>query len=65
MTIHITNPKAIIIIGRSNHFSKDQDFDFEIIKRKYANIADIITYDDLLNRLENILEKLKKLAPHV
>lgn len=53
--IKITNPKAIIILGRDSDFSDDQKFDFEIIKRKYANIMDIMTYDDLLRRLENII----------
>ncbi|WP_251300665.1 DUF4263 domain-containing protein [Escherichia coli] len=28
-----------------------QLLDFEIIKRKYANMIDILTYDDLLRRL--------------
>lgn len=29
--------------------------DFEIIKRKYANMIDIITYDALLRRLNNTI----------
>jgi len=62
MKIKITNPKAIVIMGRSNEFLEDQNFDFEIMKRKYASILDIITYDDLLNRLENIIEKFRKLG---
>jgi hypothetical protein len=62
MKIKITNPKAIVIVGRSKDFSKDQNFDFEIMKRKYANILDIITYDDLLNRLKNIIEKFRKFS---
>jgi Domain of unknown function (DUF4263) len=41
MKIKITNPKAIVIVGRSKEFSEDQNFDFEIMKRKYANILDI------------------------
>tara|TARA_B110000208_G_C11610395_1_gene373426 strand:- start:386 stop:502 length:117 start_codon:yes stop_codon:yes gene_type:complete len=32
-------------------------FDFEIIKRKYANIMNVLTYDDPLRRLDNIIEK--------
>lgn len=60
--IKITNPKAIIIVGRSNDFNAEQKFDFELIKRKYANILDVITYDDLLFRLNNIIEKFRKLA---
>ena len=59
MQIKVTNPKAMIILGRDNDFATDQRFDFEIIKRKYANIVDIMTYDDLLRRLENIIAKFK------
>jgi len=59
MTIKITNPKAMLIIGRDKDFTDEQRFDFEIIKRKYANIMDIMTYDDLLQRLENIIAKFE------
>ncbi len=59
MKIKVTNPKAIIVLGRDNDFEENQLFDFEIIKRKYANIMDIMTYDDLLRRLENIITRFK------
>ncbi len=59
MKIKVTNPKAMVILGRDNDFTNDQKFDFEIIKRKYANIMDIITYDDLLNRLDNIISRFE------
>lgn len=57
LTIKVTNPKGLIIIGRDHNLSESQLFDFEIIKRKYSNIMDIITYDDLIKRLENIIER--------
>lgn len=53
--VKITNPKAMLILGRDNNFDDRQQLDFEIIKRKYANITDIMTYDDLLRRLDNII----------
>lgn len=59
MKIQITNPKGIIIMGRNNNLNESQLFDFEIIKRKYSNVMDIITYDDLIQRLENIISKFK------
>lgn len=59
MDIKITNPKGIVILGRDENLTDRQMFDLEIIKRKYANLIDIITYDDLINRLENTLEKYK------
>ncbi len=48
LTIKITSPKAMIIIGRDQSvggepaLSDRQLFDFEIIKRKYANMIDIL-----------------------
>lgn len=59
MEVKITNPKGLIILGRSKGLTNEQVFDLELIRRKYANIMDIITYDDLLNRLDNIIEKFK------
>ena len=58
--LKITNPKAMILLGRENDFNGDQRFDFEIIRRKYANMLDIMTYDDLLRRVANIIEMMKR-----
>ena len=55
----VLNPKGILLLGRSKDFNKQQITDFELIKRQYKNIVDIMTYDDLLMRLENILNSLK------
>jgi hypothetical protein len=57
LNVKITNPKGIVIVGRDLDFNEEQKFDFEIIKRKYANVMDIMTYDDILLRLDNIIEK--------
>ena len=51
LQIRIINPKGIIIMGRGDCLSPAQRDDFEIIKRKYHNVIDIVTYDDLLTRL--------------
>jgi len=62
MKIRISNPKAIIIVGRDqiggSRMSGSQLLDFEVIKRKYANMMDIITYDDLLRRLNHTIAAL-------
>lgn len=64
MGIHISSPKAIIIVGSDQigdgAMTDGQLLDFEIIKRKYANMIDIITYDDLLRRLDNTIMALEK-----
>jgi hypothetical protein len=65
MSIRITNPKALLILGRdqksdgSTALDQRQAFDLEVIKRKYMNMMDIITYDDLLRRLDNIIASLR------
>jgi hypothetical protein len=43
-------------MGREKGLSDVQKNDLEIIKRKYKNIMDIITYDDLIRRIKNIIE---------
>ena len=58
--IKIINPKWILILWRCDLFSKEQKLDFEIIKRQYSNIVDIITYDDLIRRLEKLIKKFNK-----
>ncbi|AXA33712.1 Shedu immune nuclease family protein [Francisella adeliensis] len=57
--LKITNPTGMIIAGRSNDFNEAQLLDFEIIKRKYKNVVDIMSYDDLLNRINSIIDSLK------
>jgi hypothetical protein len=56
--IKVTNPRGIILIGRDKNFTKKQNLDFEVIRRKYKNIADIITYDDLLRRLKMTISQM-------
>nr|WP_314834886.1 Shedu immune nuclease family protein [uncultured Flavobacterium sp.] len=61
LSIKITNPKGFIISGRENNLSPEQKSDFEVVKRKYKNVIDIITYDDLLQRLRFTIEQIKKI----
>lgn len=58
--VNIVNPQGILILGRSNEFSIQQQQDFELIKRQYKHVADIMTYDDLAQRLSNIIASLQK-----
>ncbi|MCL2521226.1 MAG: DUF4263 domain-containing protein [Erysipelotrichales bacterium] len=60
LKLNIVNPKGIIIAGRSNNFTGDQKNDFEFMRRKYSNLIDIITYDDLLERLNNVVKSFEK-----
>lgn len=58
-SIKITNPGGIVIMGRDNNLTQAQKQDFEVVKRKYKNVIDIITYDDLLRRLDFIVKQLE------
>jgi hypothetical protein len=58
-TIKITNPGAIIIMGRDENLTEAQRHDFEVVRRKYKSVIDIITYDDLLRRLNFTIEQLR------
>jgi hypothetical protein len=58
--ISITNPSAFIIMGREKDLTTAQKRDFEVVKRKYKNVVDIITYDNLLDRLNFTIEQIKK-----
>ena len=51
-------------MGRSNHFNRQQKDDFELIKRQYKHIAEIMTYDDLIQRIDNIIAALYKEIGH-
>lgn len=61
LSIKIINPKGFIISGRENNLSAEQKSDFEVVKRKYKNVIDIITYDDLLQRIKFTIEQIKKI----
>lgn len=57
--IKINNPKGIVLFGRSNNLTKEQQDDFELIKRQYKDITDIMTYDELLTRINNLIKSLE------
>ena len=57
--IKIINPQGLIVLGDARDFNTDQKRDFELIKRQYKNVAEIITYDDMLNRIDNMIKALK------
>ena len=60
LVLDVVNPQGILLLGRSCDFDGDRKRDFELIKRQYNNIVDIMTYDDLINRLNNIVCELKR-----
>jgi len=61
LEVKIVNPSGMIIMGREKDLTPEQTNDFEIIRRKYRNVLDIITYDDLLRRLQAIRDQFSTL----
>lgn len=57
--IRVINPLGIVIMGRSNTLSETQRREFEVLRRDSKGIVDIITYDDLLARLQAVLDQLR------
>ena len=57
--IRIINPSGIVIMGRSNSLSDAQRREFEVLRRDSKGVVDIVTYDDLLARLEAVLDQLQ------
>lgn len=58
LEVRIANPKAIILSGRDGDLSDREKFDFEFVRRAHSNVVDIISYDDLLRRLTNVIASL-------
>lgn len=63
LAIKIVNPSGMIILGRDEALTPDQKSDFEVIRRKYRHVVDIMTYDDLLRRLQVISRHFSKPGP--
>lgn len=57
--VRVVNPCGLIIMGRDRDMTPQQRQDFEVVRRHYKHIADIVTYDDLLRRLLAVLTKLR------
>lgn len=58
-TIRITNPSGIVIMGRGDSLSDVQRREFEVLRRDSKGVIDIVTYDDLLARLQAVLDQLR------
>lgn len=62
LRIKIVNPSGMIIMGRDTALTLDQRTDFEVIRRKYRHVVEIMTYDDLLRRLKTIRDQFDRCA---
>ncbi len=57
LKIKIVNPGGMIIMGRDEGLTPDQKSDFEVIRRKYRHVLEIMTYDDMFRRLKTIRDQ--------
>ncbi|WP_314049306.1 Shedu immune nuclease family protein [Peptostreptococcus stomatis] len=53
--MNIRSPKFTIILGRSIDFTERQKKDFKTIKNQYNYMNEILTYDDIIIKLERII----------
>lgn len=40
--------------------NEEERRDFDLIRRQYSRVTDIITYDDLLDRLDRMIQSVSK-----
>lgn len=57
LKIRFLTPRGILLTGGCT-FNETEQRDFDLIRRQYAHIADIITYTDLLKRLETMIDAI-------
>ena len=62
LEIRIVNPGGMIVMGRDRDWTPEQRTDFEVIRRKYRHVLEIMTYDDLLGRLKVIRDRFQLLC---
>ena len=49
----------MIILGKDHALTPEQRTDFEVIRRKFRHVVEIMAYDDLLRRLKTIRDQFK------
>ena len=59
LSLRLLNPRGLLLIGHCE-FNEKEGRDFDLICRQYSHIADIITYDDLLMRLDRMIKAITK-----
>lgn len=60
LKLKILNPRGTIIMGRSDMEDDEILNSIELLRRQYSHIVDIVTYDDLLNRLRITIDSLSQ-----
>lgn len=58
LELRFLTPKGILLLGNCD-LNQEEQRDFDIIRRQYNKVVDIITYNDLVGRLERMIESLE------
>lgn len=61
LLLKANSPKGYIIFGRDEYIESEEKrkHDFYATRRMFSHIIDVITYDDMLRRLNNIISSLE------
>lgn len=57
--IRFLSPRGLLIMGHCE-LNEEERRDFDLIRRQYSRVTDIITYDDLLDRLDRMIQSVSK-----
>lgn len=57
LEIKFVNPRGLLLMGNCE-FNDAEQRDFDLVRRQYSHVADIITYPDFLHRLERMIEAI-------
>ena len=64
LRIRFLHPRGLLLIGHCVLTDDDQRA-FDLIRRQYSHVADVITYDDLIDRLGRMRDSLaREIAEH-
>ena len=59
LELKVASPSGLVLVGRDAMIEDGQRVDFEIVRRHYRNVMDIVTYDDLLCRIATTLSVMR------
>ena len=57
--LKISNPRGLLLLGNSSNYSPEQKHTLQLIRTQYSNIVDLITYDDLVDRIGYTIKVLE------
>jgi len=59
LKLNVLNPRGLIVMGYFDDITAEEEYALEVIRRQFSHIVDIITYNDLIQRIDNMITFLK------